>query len=209
MRATDIYRASFALIRQQLSDFPGTLRERDVVERIIHATADWDFAHVMRFHPEAVDQALKTLLGQGSVIVDVRMALAGMDHMRMAKLGVQTACYIDDVEVTKEAARTSVTRAALGIRKAVHDNRGDAPIVVVANAPTALFEALEWVNQGWRPAVIIGVPVGFIMAQESKEALIDNGRVPYIANPTPKGGSPVAAAIMNALLRMATGESPW
>ncbi len=208
MKPDEIYQESFRLIRERLGQSGAGEAEGQIVERIIHATADWDFASAMQFDPRAVPEALHALTRQAAVIGDVRMALAGFDQTLMQELGVRAWCYVDGKTAQSEALAAGATRSAMGIRRAA-EIHGNGAVVVVANAPTALFEVVAQIEQGWRPAVVVGVPVGFVMAKESKVALINNGVVPYIANPTPKGGSPVAAAIVNALLRMAAGRGPW
>ena len=204
MTPEEIYRQSFTQIRQGL-DVSYSGEERCIIERIIHATADWEYRDTVRIHPTAVKRAVEAIRLKSPIITDVTMVLAGFNHGLMERTGVKSWCYVNDPETYNVAPRLNMTRAAWGIKQAARIH-GNNVIVVIANAPTALLEALRVAEEGWRPHVIIGVPVGFVMAKEAKESLTQQSHTPYITNLSEKGGSPVGAAIVNALLQLAGGK---
>jgi precorrin-8X/cobalt-precorrin-8 methylmutase len=170
-----------------------------VVMRVIHATADFDFAETLVFSEGAVDAGRRALSRGVTVVTDTRMAASGVSAKYMAKNGGSIRCYMDDASVAQEAERRGITRAAVSMEHAVID----APnaIFAVGNAPTALLRLCELISEGGaRPALVIGVPVGFVNVLESKEILTKTTDIPWIAALGRKGGSSVAVAIVNALL---------
>ncbi len=204
MTPDEIYRQSFHQIRQGLTVV--NLLERSIVERIIHATADWEYRDTVRIHPQAVSTAMEAIRVKAAIVTDVAMVQAGFNRNLMEQTGIQSWCYVDDPQAHTMASHRTMTRSAWGIDKAAQVH-GNSVIVVIANAPTALLETLQLVQEGWQPHLIIGVPVGFVMAKESKERLAQQHHIPYITNLSDKGGSPVGAAIMNALLLLAKGKA--
>lgn len=193
---------SFAVIDAELSPHFGfTPEQRAVVRRVIHATADFEFARTLRFHPKAFDAARAAFAAGAPVVADVRMVQAGINRTALARFGGEVLCHIGDPDVPEEARAAGTTRAAVAMRRA--RQLGDGLVLAIGNAPTALLETLRLVvEDGWRPALVIGVPVGFVSAVESKAALHATGAagVPYITALGRKGGTPVAIATVNALL---------
>jgi precorrin-8X/cobalt-precorrin-8 methylmutase len=175
-----------------------------VVRRMIHTTADLDYLRSVRFHPRAVAAGVEALRQGCPVGTDTRMLLAGISTGRLQRLGSEAFCLMDDPEVALEAGRRGTTRAAVAMELALPRLAGG--IVAVGNAPTALLRLLELLAAGAPPpALVVGVPVGFVNAAESKEALSKQD-CPYITALGPKGGSAVTAAIVNALAIKALEE---
>ena len=192
-RPADIERASLAIIRAELADRGVALPEdaAPVVLRVIHTTADFDYAENLRFSPGAVDRGIAALKAGADIVTDTRMAQAGLSKPSLAKLGGRALCFIGDEDVAAAAAQNHTTRAVAALDKAAAECPG--AVLAVGNAPTALL----------RPALVIAAPVGFVNVVESKERVWRACRqagVPIIAAMGRKGGSGVAAAIGNALL---------
>ncbi len=160
----------------------------------------------MRFHPRAIDAGLEALRRGRPVVADTRMLQAGISTGRLAYLGVGVFCFMDDPEVAQEAASRGTTRAAVAMERALP--RAAGGIVAIGNAPTALLSLLDLLAAGAPPpALVVGVPVGFVNAAESKEVL-SRQECPFITSLGPKGGSAVAASIINALAILALTEKP-
>jgi len=177
-----------------------------VVRRLIHTSADLDYLKNVRFHPQAVAAGVAALRRGQALVTDTRMLLSGISTGRLARLGVTPFCLMDDPEVAQEAARQGTTRAAAALEAALPRLAGG--IVAIGNAPTALLRLLELLKAGAPPpALVVGIPVGFVHAAESKEAL-SRQECPFITALGPKGGSAVAAAAINALAIMALKEMP-
>jgi precorrin-8X/cobalt-precorrin-8 methylmutase len=177
-----------------------------VVRRMIHTSADLEYLQTVKVHPRAIAAGVAALKQGCLVGTDTRMLLAGISSGRLGRLGVETFCMMDDPEVAEAAARQGTTRAAAGIERALPRLAGG--IVAIGNAPTALLRLLELLDAGaLPPALVVGLPVGFVNAAESKEAL-RRQNCPYITALGPKGGSAVAAAVVNALAIMALEEVP-
>jgi precorrin-8X/cobalt-precorrin-8 methylmutase len=202
-RARDIEAKSFEIIDQEVGPHPYTPREWAVVRRAIHASADFDFAGSQRiiFHSQAIEAGTHALRVGKTVIADVDMVKVGISQSKLQSFGGTVKCFISDPEVIQRANDLNTTRAIISMRVAIPDMEGG--IVVNGNAPTALLEVVRLVREGIvRPALIVGIPVGFVSAVEAKEELLTLD-VPYITNRGRKGGSSVAIAIVNALLDMA------
>lgn len=198
---------SFVIIRRHLTEQgysydPPTLA---VIERIIHSTADFEFADLVRCSPNAITAGVHALQGGSAVITDVQMVRIGINAARLSAFGGSLHCLIDDAEVRIQATSTNTTRSTQSMRHAAARGLLTGSIVAIGNAPTALEEIIRLVAQGVRPALVIGVPVGFVGAAESKAALMQVAHVPWIVTTGRKGGSTVAVAIVNALLRLAAG----
>lgn len=194
----DIERNSMSIINRELAERGIVLPEEHaaVVKRVIHATADFDFAKNLVFTPGAA------ALEKGAVIVtDTNMAKAGISKPALTKLGGQIFCFMADEDVSQTEKERGVTRAVAAMDKAMRQYPG--AVYAIGNAPTALLRLAELIEAGLRPALVIGVPVGFVNVVESKETALavcrENG-VPAILAMGRKGGSTVAAAICNALL---------
>ncbi len=202
----EITARSFALIGEALREAAFDPGEFRIVQRVIHATADFDYAETLRFHPRAVEAGIAALQTGRTVVTDVRMVEVGIDADALRTLGGRVCCCIGDADVRARARGQASTRAAVAMRKAA----SDAPdaLFVIGSAPTALEELLRVMRaRGAHPALVIGVPVGFVGAAEAKEELTKVERVPWIAARGYKGGSAVAVAIVNALLVMASESS--
>jgi precorrin-8X/cobalt-precorrin-8 methylmutase len=205
MRPEEIEAESFRIIEAEVGAHPWPLSEWQVVRRVIHTSADFDYARTMFFSADAVTRGVSAIRSGHGIVTDTTMALAGISKPRLEKFGIAAACYVADAEVAREAGAQGITRSILAMRKGAAGP--DNGIFVIGNAPTALFELLRLIKEeGLRPDLIIGLPVGFVGAAESKERLIAEAAglsAPYIANRGRKGGSNVAAAVVNALLIMA------
>ncbi len=199
---------SFAIIDREAGphDFPPA--EWQVVRRVIHASADFEFKELMRFHPEAVRAGIAALRSGCPILVDVKMIAAGLNEERLASYGCTVRSFISDEEVIATAKSANTTRAIEAMRKAERLGILDGAIIAIGNAPTALLEAVRLAREaGARPALVIGVPVGFVSAAESKDAALTLP-VPYIVALGRKGGSPIAVAILHALLMLSAGPPP-
>ena len=198
MKPADIEKRSFAIITEELGGrtFPEGVAE--VVKRVIHTSADFDYADNLCFSPDAVEQAKAALEAGATIVTDTNMALAGISKPTLAKLGGRAVCLMADEAVAREAKERGVTRATVSME---HVAKLDGPLIfAIGNAPTALIRLHELIEEGAvSPALVIGVPVGFVNVVESKELFI-GGDTPYIIARGRKGGSNVAAAIVNALL---------
>jgi precorrin-8X/cobalt-precorrin-8 methylmutase len=192
---------SMKLIAPYLTALKLTPQAIKVYSRIIHAAGDPDYARLIKMHEFAVKAATKALGQGGNIYCDVEMVRTGINRSRLAEYGGQVHCLISDSGVAQEAKRLGITRAMAAMR--AFGEKINGAVVAIGNAPTALFEVLRLVKEeGLRPAAIIGVPVGFVGAAEAKAQLMAESPVPYITVTGNKGGSPIAAAAVNALLYM-------
>lgn len=206
-RGRRIEEGSFAIIDREVGAHGFPVEQWHVVRRVIHATADFEFSKLMRFHPDAVRSGIEALRSGAPVLVDVKMIDAGLNAQRLAAYGCEVACYISDADVIARAQELNSTRAIEAVRKARRLGTLDGAVVAIGNAPTALLEVVRLIREeGARPALIVGVPVGFVSAAESKEAVLAQPR-PYIVAQGRKGGSPIAVAIIHALLALGTEVS--
>jgi precorrin-8X/cobalt-precorrin-8 methylmutase len=214
----DIEARSFAIIREELGTaLPNDAGQAALLVRVIHTTADFSFARNMHLSEGAIVAGVRALRDGAVIITDTRMAEAGIDKKRLASFGGSVHCFMADDDVAETALRNKTTRAHAAIDKAADFSRGEKrPLIfAIGNAPTALFRLCELFGSGeLSPALVIGAPVGFVNVVEAKEALITAAHSPApSAPPVPpipvivfrgrKGGSAVAAAVCNALLRLA------
>ncbi len=201
VKPEEIERRSMEAIEQEMPKGDWTLKERAVVKRCIHASADFDYAANLYFSPGAVEQALEALKQGASIVTDTNMAAAGINKRALGKLGGEVHCYMAHEDVAREAAQRGVTRALVSMERAA-GLKGPV-LFAIGNAPTALLRLEEMVRKGAvAPALIIGAPVGFVNVVESKERICRLA-VPCIVARGRKGGSNVAAAICNGLLYQA------
>ena len=205
MKPEDIERRSMEIIESELTV---ALDEeiKPIVKRVIHATADFSFAESLHFTPGVVGRMRSMLSGGATVITDTNMALAGLSRPSLKKLGCEAFCFIADRQVAAAARENGTTRAVAAMEYAAEKYPG--AVFAIGNAPTALFKLSELMRLGLRPALVIAVPVGFVNVIEGKEEILRTCReygVPAIAARGRKGGSTVAAAILNALLLDAAG----
>ncbi|EPZ42219.1 MULTISPECIES: precorrin-8X methylmutase [Alicyclobacillus] len=195
---------SFEIITEELGPHPFTDEQFKVVQRVIHASADFELGRSLVFHPDAIEAGVAAILAGEPIVADVQMVQSGISKPRIVKYGGDVHVYISDPDVMAEAKRLGTTRAIVSVRKAVAAH--PRAIFAIGNAPTALLELIRLVKCGEaRPSLIVGVPVGFVSAAESKAELMKLD-VPFITNHGRKGGSPVAVATVNALSLLADAK---
>lgn len=197
-----IEQKSMAIIEEHL---PGLKKlpvgEREIIKRVVHTTGDPSIADLVLIHPRAVESGLGSIRAGRTVVTDINMLKTGINAGRLSAFGMSARCYISDPDVAEEAKREGLTRAMVAMRRAASKAAGG--IIAIGNAPTALFALCELIEKGEaEPALVVGTPVGFVGAKESKEVLTESN-IPYITIPGTRGGSAIAAAIVNALLYLA------
>lgn len=194
----DIEKRSMEIIDQELGNITLPEDKRDIIKRVIHTTADFEFARTMRFSDDAVARGLDALKRGATILTDTNMACTGISAVSLKKLGGQKVCYMADPEIAAIAKKNGSTRATASMDKAC-DIEGPL-IIAIGNAPTALLRLAELIEADKiHPDLVIGVPVGFVNVIASKEAIM-KCHVPYIVATGRKGGSAIAAAICNALI---------
>lgn len=196
---------SFAIIDAESGPHDYTEEQWPVVRRMIHASADFEFNGLADFHPQAVEAGLAAILKGGApVVADVEMICVGLSKARLAHFGMGAHHFISDPDVIEQAKAENSTRAVQAMRKAHRQGLLDGAIVAIGNAPTALIEVVRLIREeGARPALVVGMPVGFVSAAESKELLGDIGEVPWVIIRGRKGGSTLVVSAIHALLAMA------
>jgi precorrin-8X/cobalt-precorrin-8 methylmutase len=197
----EIEEKSFEMITEELGTHPYTESQYPVVQRVIHASADFELGRSLVFHPGAIEAGIAAIRRGETVVADVQMVQVGTSKERIRKHGGDVVVYISDPDVVEEAKRLNTTRAIISMRKAIRDIEGG--IFAIGNAPTALLELIRLIKEGMaKPSLIIGMPVGFVSAAESKDELrkLD---IPFITNIGRKGGSTIVVAALNALSIMA------
>ena len=199
----DIEKQSFAIIDSEVPEpRPYQGSEWLVVRRMIHTTADFELLNLVRFHPDAISKGIEALLTGCLIVTDTEMARMGITLRRMDQLGCRVECYMNDPVVIESAQREKTTRAFAAVNFAV--SRLNGGIYVIGNAPTALMRLLKWIEEGkCSPSLILGMPVGFVNAAESKEMLMEQTEIPYISINGRKGGSALAACVVNQLAEIA------
>ncbi|MBU3089387.1 precorrin-8X methylmutase [Clostridium gasigenes] len=197
----DIEKRSFEIIGEELGEHSFTDEELLVVKRVIHTTADFEYKNLIEISPDAIKTAKEVLKNGAMIYTDTNMALSGVNKRGLNQVNGKIICYVNLEEVHIEAKEREITRSMAAVEKACNDN---VDIFVFGNAPTALFRLKELIKEGKaNPKLIIAVPVGFVGASESKENMSELN-IPYITVNGRKGGSGVAAAIVNALVYMVT-----
>jgi precorrin-8X/cobalt-precorrin-8 methylmutase len=175
--------------------------EREIVKRIVHTTGDVSIAGQVTIHPQAVEAGLKAIRNGRMIATDINMLKVGINSSRLRSFNIDAVCYISDPDVAREAKERRLTRAMVAMERAAREAIGG--IIAIGNAPTALFTLCRLINNGEAaPALVVGTPVGFVGACESKETLVETA-VPYITLPGTRGGSAIAVAAINALLALA------
>lgn len=208
----NIENSSFAVIDHEIGPHDFSEEQWEVVRRVIHATADFEYKHLMTFHKEAIVSGVNALKKGCPIICDVQMIIAGLNRTRLDAYGCETFCYISDDDVIETAKYLNTTRAIEAMKKCYQKKILDGAIIAIGNAPTSLIELIRLIKEeNVRPALIIGVPVGFVSAVESKEETILLNRqgqsdVPFIVSRGRKGGSTIAVSILHALLLLSTYE---
>ncbi len=203
--AGDIEKRSFEIISDEidLSSFPP--EQLPVIKRVIHATADFEFKDSLVFYPDAVKAGVEAIRAGKDILTDIKMVKAGINKKLLKKWGGKVICKIQSKE-QRAKGKGHKTKAEIGIEEALRENN-NVGIIAIGNAPTALLKTIELFNLPidqltHSPILVVGVPVGFVKAIESK-ALLSTQKFPFITNLSRKGGTPVAVAIVNALLKMA------
>ncbi len=198
IKPMDIEKRSFEIITELLGDRKLDSENELVIKRVIHTTADFDYADNLVFSEHAVRKGIEALKAGCDIVTDTQMARSGINKTVLEKLGGTVHCFMSDPEVAAEAKARGITRAVVSME---HAAKLDKPLIfAIGNAPTALMRLRELMDAGEvRPALVIGVPVGFVNVVESKEQIIESS-APHIVARGRKGGSNVAAAIVNALL---------
>ena len=196
----EIEKRSFEIIGEELKQ-RGILLPKEqeaITKRVIHTSADFDYTSTLTFSEGAVEIAKQLILSGADIVTDTNMALSGINKKTLDSFGGEAHCYMADETVARLAKERGSTRAAISMELA---SKLEKPVIfVIGNAPTALIQLYEMMQEStWKPAFIIGVPVGFVNVEVSKELIMETD-VPYIVNRGRKGGSNVAAAICNALL---------
>ncbi|MBR1707871.1 MAG: precorrin-8X methylmutase [Clostridia bacterium] len=198
MKPLEIERRSFEIIKEELGNRPMDPEYDLLIRRVIHATADFEYYDTLTFSPHAMHVLTDAIASGADIVTDTTMAAAGINKTALKTFGGEVHCFIADPDVAKEAKARSMTRSQVSMEKAATMEK---PLIfAIGNAPTALFSICDLVNAGkLHPKMVIGVPVGFVNVVEAKEALMQLP-VPYIVARGRKGGSSVAAAIVNAAL---------
>ena len=200
-----IEQLSFKIIEEEAGEHGFRPEEWAVVRRLIHTTADFDFIKQTRFHPQAVGAGIKAVRNGADIVTDTHMAQAGITRRHLAPFGSVVHCFINDPEVITIAHNQNITRAAAAVLRAKELLQGG--VAVIGNAPTALIELVRLHEQEKvQPALVVGIPVGFVNAAEAKELLMASGLV-YLSVAGRKGGSAVAAAAVNALADLAAADT--
>ncbi len=194
---------SFEIIREEVSpdkfsEIPDEMK--DVVVRVIHSTADFDFVETLKFSDDFHEKAVSALSNGCFILTDINMVKAGISKMYCDKFGIEKDSFIDSEQVKEYAKEHDISRSMSAMR--LYGKKADNGLIVIGNAPTALFETMSLIEKGEiSPAAVVGVPVGFVGAAESKEQLFNFNKVPFLTALGRKGGTPVAVAVVNALLR--------
>ncbi|GAW68798.1 precorrin-8X methylmutase [Geoanaerobacter pelophilus] len=203
MRPEEIEAESFRIIEEELGPHDWSAQDWPLVRRAIHTSADFDYARSMFIAKGGVDSGIAALKAGCGIVTDTTMIISGMSKERLKEFGVLVSCFVADPQVAKDAKAQLITRSIVAMRKGARDPKNG--IFVIGNAPTALYELIRLIREERvRPKLIVALPVGFVGAAESKEALKELVRefpdLPFITNTGRKGGSNVAAAVMNAIL---------
>ena len=195
----EIENRSMEIIAPHLEGLNLDEAQTKVYSRMIHASGDVEYAPVIKIHPDAIKATQEALKKGANIYTDVEMVRTGIHKASFNRYGGKIECRVSDPEIAKLAKEKGITRSMAAMRS--FGKELDGAIIAIGNAPTALFEVLRMVDEeGIRPAVIIGIPVGFVGAADSKELLAKNTKIPYITVEGTKGGSPIAASAINAIM---------
>lgn len=202
-----IEHSSFDIVTKEAGEHDYTDDQWQVVRRMIHATADFEFNGLAEFHPKAIEAGIQAILAGKALTADVEMICVGLSKPRLKHFGVETHQFISDEDVIEKAKAEGTTRAVQAMRKAHQQGLLEGGIIGIGNAPTALLEVKRLIKEeGLKPAIIIGMPVGFVSAEESKDelALIDD--IPWIISRGRKGGTTLVVSAIHALLAIAESQ---
>lgn len=195
----EIENKSMDIIAPHLADLNLNEAETKVYSRMIHASGDVGYAEVIRMSPDAIEATKEALLRGANIYTDVEMVRTGIHKASFNRYGGKIECMISDPKIAEKAKREGTTRAMAAMRH--FGKELDGAIVAIGNAPTALFEVLRMAREeNIKPAAIIGIPVGFVGAADSKAELVKFGKIPFVTVEGTKGGSPIAASVINAIL---------
>ncbi len=195
-----IEKRSFEIITEELGEKKFGKREGKIVKRVIHTTADFEYADITKIHPKAIDSGIEALKSGCLIYTDTQMVRSGINKRALSSLGGDVCNFVHDEDVREEAKQRGITRSMVSIEKACRNEK--VKIFAIGNAPTALFVLKRMIEEGKvKPNLIVGVPVGFVGAEESKDIIAELD-IPYIITKGRKGGSTVAASIINAMLYM-------
>jgi Precorrin isomerase len=195
---------SFAIVDREVGEHTYGDGEWQVVRRMIHATADFEFNGLTEFSEQAIEGGIQAILNGAPIVADVEMICVGLSQPRLGHFGMSARQFIADEDVIAAAKQVNSTRAVQAMRKSQRLGLIDGGIVAVGNAPTALLEVLRMIKEdGIKPALIVGMPVGFVSAAESKDLLAELADVPWIITRGRKGGSTLVVAAIHALLSLA------
>ena len=195
----DIENKSMEIIAPHLAGLNLSEAETKVYSRMIHASGDVDYAKVIRLHPKAIEATQEALKRGANIYTDVEMVRTGINKKAFGRYGGKIECRVADPAIAETAKREGITRSMAAMRAFGKELAGS--IIAIGNAPTALFEVLRLAEkENILPAVIIGIPVGFVGAADSKKLLAENTLVPYVTVEGTKGGSPIAASVVNAIM---------
>ena len=201
LKPEEIYKRSFKIIQEAFGAFTAPEQELFIYTKIAHASADVEFAKTFLIAEAAVEAGINALLNGQNIITDVSMVKSGIRINLLKEYRGEVRCFLYDDDIAPEAARRGTTKSAAAMTKAADFMAGG--IVAIGNAPTALFELIDLIKAGKaKPALVIGVPVGFVGAAESKQELSELD-IPFITNPDKRGGSSIAAAVVNGLITLA------
>jgi len=194
-----IENTSFDIITEELGEKVKQFTEGElkIVKRLIHTTADFEYAEIVEISKDAIERGKKSIENGSKIYCDTNMIVNGLSKKTMEKWDVAAYCLVSDDEVVKEAKERGLTRSIVGMEKAMKDEK--TKIFLIGNAPTALFTLMEAIEKGYRPDLVVGVPVGFVGAEDSKEKLRELD-IPYIITRGRKGGSTVAVATFHGIL---------
>jgi precorrin-8X/cobalt-precorrin-8 methylmutase len=205
MKPEEIESLSFQIIDREAGEHSFSPEEWNIVRRMIHTSGDFEYMKTVRFHPRAIQAGLSAIRSGKNIITDTEMVRAGIRKKESAHFQVTATCLMSDPDIARQAAVSGITRAKAAADAAIPLMKDG--IYVVGNAPTALLRLIELIrDKSAAPALIVGLPVGFVNAAESKAALMETG-YPHISNIGRKGGSALGASVVNALLKMACEES--
>jgi len=203
-RPDEIEKRSFEIISEIIGQKEFPPFHEKIIKRVIHTTADFEFADIIRISDNAVQNAFDAIKSGCNIVTDTQMAAAGINKALLSRFGGRVVCYMGEESVAEEAKRRNVTRSSVCMERGAADRKNR--IFAIGNAPTALIRLAELIKEGAvSPALVIGVPVGFVNVLESKEFIRTTG-VPCIITEGRKGGSNIAAAVVNAILKMLNGE---
>lgn len=204
VKPAQIETRSFEIITEELGEFPLIPGTEPIIKRCIHTSADFDYAKNLCFSDNVVSIAINAIKNGASIVTDTQMGRAGINKKKLARYGGTVHCFMSDEDVAEAAKTNGTTRAVASMDKAAA--LGEKFIFAVGNAPTALMRLYELIREEkLNPLLVIGVPVGFVNVVQSKELIMD-AKVPYIVARGRKGGSNIAACIVNALLYMIEGN---